>query len=467
MGSSVNSRRAAQFLTFWLKTRESFMGSRRGIRDVIVSMIPQGVRVLASLVTYVSLARGLGPSGLGEYALCLSVAEITGQLSELGLGQTGTRYASRAHALGDREGQMAVLRWAFRMRMVVVCFVSAAVFLVAPKLARYLWHDAHLTPLVRTALPVAIFMALASVPITYFQSERRFGQNAIVQVGQALFSLVAVSVLALFGAWSVRAALAVAVISTAAGAFYFLTRIPREVWLPRRSDASGKWGSFWRSPATTTIRTPHIRQQMDKDKPAEFAFFMFLASLIYMVTGKLDLWLIGHFLDVGQVGVYAAAGRLTLPMTIIIAAFNTVLYPRAASLTTLAQTRALALRTFKASVVLAGLGTIYSFLGPIVIPLVFGRAYRSSVHLAQLLCLASSLSMLYHPIAQIGYNLGLVRVYWLGNAAQLLSTILTLTFLLPRLGVLAGAISCIVSVVVGGSLTGWLVCSRLKTENIT
>src|SRR5450432_2351476 len=110
----------------------------------MVAMIPQGVRVVAGLVTYVSLARGLGPYGLGQYALCLSVAEVTGQLSELGLGQTGTRYASRAHARGDREGQMAVLRWAFRMRMAVVLMVSVGVYFLVPNLTRYLWHDEHL-----------------------------------------------------------------------------------------------------------------------------------------------------------------------------------------------------------------------------------------------------------------------------------------------------------------------------------
>jgi O-antigen/teichoic acid export membrane protein len=452
-------------LTLWLKIREILVGARRGIRDVVVALIPQGVRVLAGLVTYVSLARGLGPSGLGQYALCLSVAEVTGQLSELGLGQTGTRYASRAYALGDREGQMAVLRWAFRMRMAVVIIVSFGVFLIVPELTRHLWHDEHLTPLVRTALPMATFLALASVPITFFLSEKRFGQNAIVQVGQALFSMLAVGLLALFGAWSVRAALLVAVLSTAAGAFQFLSRIPREAWWPLRSVRPRDRGSFWRNPVTKGIPSAVRGHELDQEKPTEFALFLFLASLIWMVTGKLDIWLIGHYLDVTQVGVYSAAGRLTLPIGILLTAFNTVLSPRAASATTLAETRALARRTFKASLLMAGLGSLYSFLGPIIIPVVFGRAYRSSVHVAQFLCLAYSLSLLYQPIAQIGYNLGLVRVYWISNALQLLTTAVTLLILLPRVGVLAGAIACLASTVLGGSLIGYLTWIRLRASS--
>ena len=452
-------------MTLWLKSREILVVSRRGIRDVVVALIPQGVRVLAGLVTYVSLARGLGPSGLGQYALCLSVAEVTGQLSELGLGQTGTRYAARAHALGDRAGQMAVLRWAFRMRMAVVVLVSFGVFLVVPELTRHLWHDEHLTPLVRTALPMATFLALASVPITFFLSEKRFGQNAIVQVGQALFGLLAVGLLALFGAWSVRAALLVAVLSTAAGAFQFLSRIPREAWWPPRSVGQSGPGSFWRNPVTKGIPSAVRGHDLDQEKPAEFALFLFLASLIWMVTGKLDIWLIGHYLDVTQVGVYAAAGRLSLPIGILLTAFNTVLSPRAASATTLAETRALARRTFKASLLMAALGSLYSFLGPVVIPVVFGLAYRSSVHIAQLLCLAYSLSLIYQPIAQIGYNLGLVRVYWISNVVQLVTTALTLLILLPRVGVLAGAIACLASTVLGGSLIGYLTWIRLRASS--
>jgi len=183
------------------------------------------------------------------------------------------------------------------------------------------------------------------------------------------------------------------------------------------------------------------------------------------VTGKLDIWLIGHYLDVTQVGVYSAAGRLTLPIGILLTAFNTVLSPRAASATTLAETRALARRTFKASLLMAGLGSLYSFLGPIIIPVVFGRAYRSSVHVAQFLCLAYSLSLLYQPIAQIGYNLGLVRVYWISNALQLLTTAVTLLILLPRVGVLAGAIACLASTVLGGSLIGYLTWIRLRASS--
>jgi hypothetical protein len=67
-------------------------------------------------------------------------------------------------------------------------------------------------------------------------------------------------------------------------------------------------------------------------------------------------------------------------------------------------------------------------------------------------------------MAHIGYNFGLVRFYWISNVVQLLSTGLALLILLPRVGVLAGAIAYMVSSILGGCTIGYLVWSRLKAN---
>ena len=56
--------------------RALFLGSKRGIRDVVLLMIPQVIAVLAGLMTSILAARGLGPDDFGAYALVMSVAGI-------------------------------------------------------------------------------------------------------------------------------------------------------------------------------------------------------------------------------------------------------------------------------------------------------------------------------------------------------------------------------------------------------
>ena len=91
--------------------------SLKAIEDVIVSAFPGMAGLLTGAITAALIARGLGPFGMGQYALVISISSFTGGLSDMGIGQTAIRYASRAASQGDVEGQFAILRWTFRLRM--------------------------------------------------------------------------------------------------------------------------------------------------------------------------------------------------------------------------------------------------------------------------------------------------------------------------------------------------------------
>ena len=71
------------------RLRRGLTAYRKAIEDVLVSMAPQAVALVVGMVTWVLMARGLGPAGLGQYALVMSVYLLTVQLADLGIGQTG------------------------------------------------------------------------------------------------------------------------------------------------------------------------------------------------------------------------------------------------------------------------------------------------------------------------------------------------------------------------------------------
>ena len=102
----------------WVK--EKFLRTRRGIIDVGLSLVPQLVKSATGFLSSILIARGLGPAGMGQYALILSLTDTVTSLSDLGIGQTALRYASLSASQGDSKGQMAVLRWAARLRLLLV-----------------------------------------------------------------------------------------------------------------------------------------------------------------------------------------------------------------------------------------------------------------------------------------------------------------------------------------------------------
>ena len=436
--------------------------SKRGIRDVLVLIIPQVATVVAALVTSVLLARGLGPDGVGQYTLILSLAGVAASLSDLGIGQTAIRFASRAASVGDTAGQMAVLRWAFRLRLALSIAVTGLLITFAPQIAE-LWKATDLTPIMRVGLIGGIFTALATIPSIYFQSLKKFGRNASITVAQTVITLLGIVVLAILGLWSVHAVVIVSLIAAALGALIFILAIPRAALIGRnplpRSIADG-WRKVWQNPLAAGTGAP----VKDGDDPATFARYNLASTVIVLIILRLDVWLMGAFLPKSDVGIYNIATRFATPLAILLTAIGGALWPRASSHLTLDQIRAMMKKTFMLCGVIAFFGTLYAIFVPILAPLLFGKAFEGSVLLGQVLCIRYAFAILIAPIGIIGYSVGMVKVYWKINFAQMVAVVLVNVILLPQIGPLASALALLVNEIIGVSLTGAILWKRLSPQ---
>lgn len=431
---------------------------RHAIKDVVVSMVPQGVRLAVSVVSAILLARGLGPKGMGQYALVASAFTLVFQLCDLGTGQTAIRFGSRAVALGQTALQLAVLRWAFRLRLAALLVLSGGGYLVAPVVTEQFWHTPALTPLVRIGLLIGACMALAAVPTVYFQSLRRFWVNAVVGAGQGLVMLLGVLLLAVTHRWAVSSVVTVMLVSTAVGALAFMVLVPRaalfvrtDVWpLSRLLSAD-----LWRAPDQGTAAA-----SADGASPTRFALYMVLSSIIAALIARCDVWMLGHYLDDATIGVYQIAAGLTLPLTTLGVGINTALLPRVSAVVGAAGTRRLLGGSLQLAVVMFVGLVIYSLCAPLLIPFVFGAAYAPGVLLAQLLCLRYCIGIPCGIVSTIGYNYGLLRHYWLVNLLQLCVTVGGTLLLVPRVGAAGAAIALIACDAVGLTVFALLVLGR-------
>ncbi|MBK7259371.1 MAG: oligosaccharide flippase family protein [Ignavibacteriae bacterium] len=455
-----------EFQTF---VQEAFQGlantvvdSKRGIRDVLVLIIPQVATVVAAFVTSVLIARGLGTEGMGQFALILSLAGVAASLSDLGIGQTAIRFASRAASVGDTDGQMSVLRWAFRLRLALSVAATGLLFFFAPQIAD-LWKSPGLTPIMRIGLIGGIFTALASIPSIYFQSLKKFGRNASINVAQTSITLFGIVLLAVLHLWSVQYVVIVSLIAAALGALIFILAIPRAALIGRnplpRSIAEG-WNKVWQNPLSTG--TDAATPLKEGDDPATFARYNLASTVIVLIILRLDVWLMGAFLPKSDVGIYNIATRFATPLAIMLTAIGGALWPRASSHLTLDQIRAMMKKTFMLCGVLAFFGTLYAIFVPILAPLLFGKAFEGSVLLGQVLCIRYAFAILIAPIGIIGYSVGMVKVYWKINFAQMIAVVLVNVILLPQIGPLASALALLVNEIIGVSLTGVILWKRLS-----
>lgn len=427
----------------------------QGLFDISVSMVSQGIGIIVGLGSSILLARGLGPDAMGQYALILSISTLTVTLSDLGVGQTAIRFASRAAAQGREDTLFAVLRWAFRLRIVLVLAISLVAFLIAGRISRDLWHAAGLAPLVRIALLAGLFTAVAAVPGIYFQSVRRFQMNAAVSILQAVFSFCGVLVLFFLHSWKLEWVVILSVMTAAVSAVAMGILVPKKVFFGGvKADGPGVRG------LRGFIATP----DQEEGGTNTFAFFMMLSSVAVALTMRADVWLMGIFVPAGSIGQYSVANRFTMPLTVLLGALNTILWPRASALTERHQIVKLLRKLAGITGICGALCLLYSFFGPQISPFLFGERYRGTVLLGQLLCLRYSVAILVSPIGIIGYSFGLVRQYWIVNIVQLVAVCVLNIFLLPRIGVMGSVVALIANELIGFGYTAIAILRKLRNR---
>jgi O-antigen/teichoic acid export membrane protein len=413
--------------------------SKKGVEDVVVSMIPQIVMLIAGLISSVLIARGLGTTGMGYYAIIMSVSGFVTVLTDLGINHTAIRYASLAASHDDTEGQLAVLRWAFRLRMALAFLVTVIVCLLAPYLADIVWKAGEIAPLLQLSLLICIFGAIAAVPMVYFQSIKRFRMNAIVSTGQTVISMIGILIIAWLGHWSLELVITVSVIASFAGMLAFIILVPRASFISAsnlKKPVKDLVGLFLRAPAV------NIGRSLDDTDPNKFALYMMVSSIAVAIMMRSDIWLMGFYLsDKGQVGIYSVAMYFTIPLTVILGAINTALWPRGSALKTAGETVRLLKTTFYLSAAVAVPGLAYSIVGPYFMPLIFGQAYGSGVLLGQILCFSYCIAILMCPLGVIGYSFGMVKEFWWINIIQLSAVIAINVLFLPSWGPLAAALA--------------------------
>lgn len=445
----------SRFVSWFGKT---LISSRKGIEDVVISMTPKAVSLIAGLITSVLIARGLGPDGMGNYALIVSVSGLAAGLSDLGIGQTAIRFASRAIGQGNTLLQHAVLRWAFRLRMSLILLLTAIIFIAAPWLSREIWHAENLTFLVRLSLLTGIFGAIAAVPTIYFLSMKRFRTNAAISVGQKVIVLLGIFFIATLNSWSVELVITVSLIATGFSALIFLNLVPRSIFFERinkYNTLKDKIKNIWKVP--TQVDNNAI---LDSGVNS-FAFFMMISSIAVMFTMMADVWLMGYFLEKNQIGIYSVASRVTLPLVMILGGLNTALWPRASALTSPQKTIDLLRKTFQISIIIAFVGVIYAIFVPYLIPILFGSVYESGILLGQLLSIRYCISILLCPIGVIGYSFGMIRMYWWINILQFIAVVSINILLLPKIGPMGSVLALIANEIIGVVFVGFIIRQKI------
>ena len=343
-------------------------GQRRNLgTGVALSVVADVGSLVAATVVSVVLAREIGPSANGVYALLLTLVNIATLIASLGLG-TGITYGL-SHGWWPVAG---LVRAALRAALVLGLIGTAA------SLGFYLWteHSAlrHVTPhLALVALPmIPASLAWQFAAAILLARDRYEGYTALLLINAAATLAITVALALVFGlTGAVIGALAATWLTALAGTHVL-----------RRSDES-------RVDSSTPARPGPIRLT----RAFRFGLQAWLGNIMQQANYRVDLLVLGAYAGANRIGVYSVAVTITAIAWILPHGLQTVLFPRTASLDSAVQAgrlsaaesdEAVARATRQSALLVLPAGVIVTILLGVV-PLIFGSKFTETVWLGIIL----------------------------------------------------------------------------------
>jgi O-antigen/teichoic acid export membrane protein len=306
-----------------------------------------GVKILAyaaGAVVSVLVARALGPRERGAWSLALLLASLLAQVADAGLS-TSTLFLMRSRP--DR------VRAAVAMSTAIVFVSSVALGLLVLSFKglgfpRLLGIPFDVVAIVGLVVPVLALLGLIRQLLTALGDLP--GANASV-LGQSLLLPAVLTAVLLtrpsVAAWALWGYLAAAGTVLLFTGFRLLRRVPP--------------GPLWDARLLGTLLRLGIPSQ--------------LASFALTLTYRSDLFLVSHWLGLGAAGVYSIGLTLSEMLRGVPETAQAMVVSRAVRHDLASYTGEVARMTV---LVTAGAGLFFALGAPIVVPIIFGGAYREA-----------------------------------------------------------------------------------------
>ena len=346
--------------------------------DVLWTFGGKAATLLFGLLIVVAVARELGPSGQGLFAVAYSLTLLLAQLGGLGLTTANPYFTAREPT--QRASIVANSLWLAAGLGLALVGVGLALRAVAPDALEGLGWE----PLVVTLIGVPGALAALFLQ-SVLLGETRMAAYNLVEAGQATLTLAGLLVALYAFDAGLTGALAVLTAGRYAAVAAYLALLA-----PGRFD-------------------PRLARRM-----LTYGLRAYVAIVVSFLVIRLDLLLVNGYLGSEEAGLYSVAatiadGMFVLPMVV---ALN--LFPRVARSDSHGQTA----EVFRSLAVLYGALCLLTIPAAQAIPLVFGESFEGSISLYYWLlpgvyCLGL-LTILAHHFAGRGYPKEAAAIWFVG-----------------------------------------------------
>jgi O-antigen/teichoic acid export membrane protein len=387
------------------------------------------------------VARMLGAAALGVYALGMTIVGFFAPLCALGLPQSAVRFVAAYSATQQYQRLFAFLRHAVTLLAGANLFLAGVMIMVGPWVARNLYHAPELVPYLPLFAMILVFGAFGTFFGQMLAGYKDIALRTVISSFIGISLNIALGVILIAGGMGLRGYVLAQVI---AGAAVFGLLV----------------AASWRL-------TPIAARRFTANPPALgpevfwFSVTAFGVSILEFLQAQIDKILLGVFLDVRQVGIYAVAASLVAFVPVALQSVNQIFSPTVADLHARAE-HALLGRLFQ---------TLTKWIFGLTVPLAFVmlvfarplmRLFGPAFEAGWLVLILGTLGQLVNAgVGSVGYLL-----FMSGNQARLIrvQVLMTIFMTVATLGLIRplGMVGAALAAALSNVLTNYLYLRQVR-----
>ncbi|MDO8619133.1 MAG: oligosaccharide flippase family protein [Candidatus Daviesbacteria bacterium] len=381
----------------------------------IVSTILNGA---LGISFYIILARNLGPSSFGIFALAVISLTLISDITNLGTDTGLIRFVGKYFS---KESGIALKFLKLGLEVKIFSWLVILMFglLLTPFVAESIFLKSELIIPLRLSLIGAGGALLFSFSTSAVQAYQKFLTWSWLTVGTNGLRLAVLFCMILVGSLNLYTGLWIYIAIPFLGFLISLLILPKFL--------------FVKNELTVASEFFHYNKWV--------ALFIIVAA----ISSRLDTYLVARFLPTSSIGIYSAASQVAGVIPQLVFAIATVVAPKLASFTTKAQVITYLKKLQILVLGLAGLGLLFLPAVFFVIPFLFGQAYESSIHIFIILFIAQLIFLISLPVHQaIFYYFAKPAVFVVVSLIHLLIVSILGFLMVTRYGLEGAALTVLV-----------------------
>jgi O-antigen/teichoic acid export membrane protein len=378
-----------------------------------------------NMVSFIFLARWLGPGEFGNFSIVYSLMMLLGQLPS-GLDLAFIRHYSRGDVSEKKIYKEAhvFLKLIFFTTLIIVAMPASSF------LAGKFFNNPDLSfPINLSFWGAGFYILFMNLP-SYFQARESF-----LKLASSLFLYNLFILCAIFSLHFIQESTGYLeyFLVVVAGTLFFTLMAIYFLLKPSLVKKSGGIKLLWE-------RAKSI---------FHFGKWILVAGGMYVLFQRIDLLLLAHFTPPEVVGTYSVAVKGSAIFAIFMTSFATITFPRACKITSRENFVDYISRSTKLIVLLISLNLLMILFSRQLILIIFGATYLQSAQILRVLLLAAIPLLLTIPLSNLFYTANRPKlVAWL-NAVELLAAVPLCYILIPKYSAMGAAVALLLTYSIG------------------